>query len=478
MTNSVLITPENPALSDLRLSWKTAVFTDEDGIGPLRDLHEAGDAFVAVGRMEEKGLTVLGSGVMVGPGLLLTATHVLDEFPQEGTGPVFLTFLPSGARAWLPIDFVTLSKPSEFDKYRKVTSDMSLVSCTLNSEAYADLPLMLAPMQVALPLIGDRLWAIGFRHQMIQNRAAVVTPLISSGLVTAAYPNGRGERMLSSCFEINMDTVGGMSGGAVVNADGNLVGILSSSFEGGPSYVTLIWEAIRLRVKGAIPKLQASKTVSILGAKALGQVWLKGNVQRNPWGDVTLKLSNEENKLLMDSLPAAELAERKPAWNDEQREQFLETWGSELESMGSEATITTLSQLSLAKMRDVLGGLEIPDQCLNAIESFSVKDFEGVENLELISTEVLDDGQVKIEYFFELQMLIWTVVVPLDAYHQHSADFQEHFINVTAEDSVANMELIQRCHFRAVTQFDPEREEFSDVSIISSASRTRRKVRS
>lgn len=229
LTHSVRITPANPALSDLDLSWKTGVFTAEDGKGPLRSLHEVGDALVAVARFDNEGATVLGSGVMVGsPGLLVTASHVLDEFPQEGSGPVFLTFLPDGARAWLPIDWATLSKPSEFDERRKVVSDISLVSCTLNSETHADLPHMLAPMQIALPLIGERLWAIGFRHQAIEDSAALVTPLISSGLVTAVYPNGRGEHMASPCFEVNIDTVGRMSGRAVVNADGNLVGILSS----------------------------------------------------------------------------------------------------------------------------------------------------------------------------------------------------------------------------------------------------------
>src|SRR5882724_2136514 len=145
---SALITIDNAALSELELSWRTAVFTAEDGIGPLGSLHEAGDALVAVARLEQDALTILGSGVMVGPGLLLTATHVLDEFPRDGGGPVFLTFLPGAARAWLPRDVVTVSGRSEFDESRKVVSDLSLVSCTLNSAALAEFPLMLAPMQV------------------------------------------------------------------------------------------------------------------------------------------------------------------------------------------------------------------------------------------------------------------------------------------------------------------------------------------
>jgi hypothetical protein len=476
VSHSVQITADNSMLSSLELSWQTAVFTAEDGIGPLSSLHEAGDSLVAVAYLDKKeGLTVLGSGVMVGPGLLVTATHVLDEFAQKDRGPVFLTFLSDGARAWLPIDVATLSKPSEFDESRIVTSEMSLVSCTLNSEAHPNSPLMLAPMQVALPMIGERLWAMGFRHQAIKERAALVTPLISSGLVTAAYPNGRGERMVSPCFEVNMDTLGGMSGGAVVNDEGYLVGILSSSFEGGPSYVTLIWEALRLGVRGAIPKLQASKKITLISAKAKGQVKLKGNVERNPWGDITFRLSEGENRLLMDSLPITAFEKRKPGLTEEERDLFLETWGAELEDVGSDAAIGALSRLSLPKVRGFFEAEDIPEHCLSVIESFTVEDFEGVEDMEFISTEYVEDDQIKIEYFFQLQLLIWTVKMSSDTYRQHATDFQEHFINVKEEDGMASMELIQRCFFKAVTYFDKESQQFLNTAVTSSAIRSQRK---
>ena len=443
-------------------------------MGPLRSLHEAGDALVAVVSLDDDGATILGSGVMVGPGLLVAATHVLDEFQRDRFPPVFMTFLPGKARAWLPIDVATLSKPSEFDECRTVYSDVSLVSCSLNSEAHAEFPLMLAPMQIALPLIGERLWAIGFRHQAIEDRAALVTPLISSGLVTAAYPNGRGERLPSPCFEVNMDTTGGMSGGAVVNADGYLVGILSSSFKGGPSYVTLIWEALRLRVRCALPKLQAQETVSLLGAKALGLTKLKGDVDRNPWGDLTIRLSDEENRLLADT---AGESTGKPGLNEDERAHFLDTWGSELESMGSVATIAALGSLPLPQMRSFLRAAEIPEHCLEAILSFSVEDFEGVDDLELISTEIVEHGWIKIEYFFCLPMLIWTVEVSGGAYRQHGHDFREHFMNVSEQGGIARMDHVQHCYFKAATVFEQDSGEFSDVSITSSAIRPPRSAR-
>lgn len=334
-SHSIRISEDNPKLGDLRLSWRTSVFSDDDGIAPMGSLHEAGDALAAVAYFSSNGLTVMGSAVMVGPGLLLTATHVLEEIASEGASPVFLTFLKGGARAWLPRDVSALSKPSQFHDRDDVVSDLALVSCTLNSDAAETYPLTIAPMQIALPLVGERLWAMGFRHQGINDEAALVTPLVSSGLVVAAYPNGRGERMISPCFEVNMETVGGMSGGAVVNADGFLVGIVSSSWEGGPSYMTLIWDAVRLRVRSSVPKLQRDERVSILGAKALGLAKLKGHVDRDPFGDVRFKFSDEEAKLLTSSLTPEEIASRPvPALTDGQLELFLEDWGADLESRG------------------------------------------------------------------------------------------------------------------------------------------------
>ncbi|AEI82989.1 hypothetical protein CNE_BB2p01780 (plasmid) [Cupriavidus necator N-1] len=140
---SVRITEANPALATLRRSWVTAIYTNEDGIGSMGSLHEAGDALVALALMEEDGPTILGSGVMIGPGLVVAATHVLAEFKARNADPVLLTFLPDGARAWLPRESSTLTGPSVFGADRRIVSDVSLLSCTLNSEAHEHHPLTL-----------------------------------------------------------------------------------------------------------------------------------------------------------------------------------------------------------------------------------------------------------------------------------------------------------------------------------------------
>lgn len=146
--------------------------------------------------------------------------------------------------------------------------------------------------------------------------------------------------MPSPCFEVAMETLGGMSGGPVFNSDGRLVGIVSSSLEGGPSYVTLLWDAIRLRVECAVPHLAASKTVTLLGAHDRGLAKLKGDVDRDPWGEVTFRLSDAESKLFGDSVPAAEReAAQAPAMSADQLEEFVEKWNAEMEDAASEAAM-------------------------------------------------------------------------------------------------------------------------------------------
>ena len=305
MKHIVQITTENPDLSILEYSWVRPEFTADDGIGSLANLYQAGDAIIAVAGYFGEQLISVGSGVMIAPGLMATATHVLDEFPRTGSGPVFLTFLEGGvARAWLPTDVVTASGPSEFVTFgeqRKIVSDLSLASCALHSDAHALRALSLASIELCLPLPGQRLWAVGFRQGTIDQDATALTPLVTSGIVTACFANGRGDRMPSACVEVSMESWGGMSGGPVYDADGRLVGVVSSSFDVGPTYVTLIWDAMRLGVNAPQQGVWPCQTLDLFKGMELGLVKIKGQVKRDSDWNVTLVLTKEEMEVLVAS---------------------------------------------------------------------------------------------------------------------------------------------------------------------------------
>lgn len=300
MTHKIEITQANTELAKLRRKWGRPVFTKDDGIGSLDSLHQVGDSVVSIAGYFDDKLISIGSGVMIAPGVALTATHVFDEFPLSGSGPVLITFLPDGAgRAWLPTSRVTSSSASEFFMHdREVISDLTIVSCSLNSNAHAIHPLSLASMEICLPLVGQRLWAVGFRHREINDDITAVSPLITSGLVTACYPHGRGERMKSPCVEVDMEALGGMSGGPVFNEDGRLIGIVSSSFDDGPSYITLIWDSLRISIDGLPQDIWGSETSGLVEGVELNLVRVKGNFKADEERNITLILSDEEMQII------------------------------------------------------------------------------------------------------------------------------------------------------------------------------------
>jgi hypothetical protein len=454
---SVLITEDNAAIETLPRSWSTAIYSDDDGLAGMGSLHEAGDSIVAVTALTSEGPLVLGSGVMVGPGLALLATHVLEEFAQQDLHPMLLTFLPQGTRAWLIKASSTASSPSAFVD-GSVFSDISLVSCSLNSEAHPSTPLRLAPMRIALPLLGERLWAFGYRHGHVRNAVAHVTPLVTSGLVTAQFPYGRGERMPAPCIEVAMDTRGGMSGGPVVNADGDLIGIVSSSFDGGPSYVTLIWDALRYSVKSTLSRYSRWGNMNLLSAKAFGLVRLKGNVRRSRRGEIAMSLPESETEQLWQAWaahPTLEQPQQRPLSAD-RVDALDEEWGDLLEDAGGDAAMDYLEQRPLAWVCATLSLAGVPDGCTAAVQAFSVLDFEGTEDPEILGAWNTDTHLCRVSWTFELLSVVWTIWMDKHDYRADQAAYDSNFINVSDEGKRVSMERVEHLYFEADILLDPD----------------------
>ena len=293
--HSALVSGPNWDPPDLRFQPLSCRFSAEDGLGPLDSLHQAGDATAVVSEWHANGIVSVGSAVMVAPGLLLTATHVLHDLSARSATPVFCTFLPDGrSRVWGACESNHLAATTVHGlKSLPRNSDVSLVSCVLISEAHADVPVGYAPIQVCLPRPGERVWAVGFRQEQADGQLAGPVPIVSSGLVTERYPQGRGRLLPSPCIEVAMSTLGGMSGGPVYNEQGWLVGIVSRSLEcedgRGPTYVTLVWDALRFGVHAPWPRgAWPDGVADLFVARDLSLARIEGRFARDQQGHVRI----------------------------------------------------------------------------------------------------------------------------------------------------------------------------------------------
>lgn len=320
-THRAMVSLPNPDDASLVERWVRPEFEAIDGIGPEEGLSAMGGLILSVGSFANDRASAMGSGVMVAPGIMVTATHVLEEIKAAGHEPVVCSFLPGGAmRIWFPRETNHAIGPGPFTPFGAPplpkTSDISLVSCELMSDPCDEHPLLMAHIEARLPLVGDRLWAVGYREVDDISDVAGLNMFISSGLVTECYPHGRGHLLGSPCVEVAMNTLGGMSGGPVFNEEGHLVGIVSRSFEAddqrGPTYVTLVWDALRLDVTAHWPPGRwPGKKGCLVKARDLGLAKIIGDLTKDDAGNVTLTLSEAEIAVLIKTAPEGAVTKKE-----------------------------------------------------------------------------------------------------------------------------------------------------------------------
>lgn len=213
---------------------------------------------------------VLGSAVMVAPGIALCVAHVvrvfLDELAAGMVAAMFVGLASHGAEGW-KASHVTTIDPGEI--------------CILSFEYMAQLPpgntFHLACLTTRLPALGERLFMVGFRagaEEFVRNDTVPAELeahlLISNGPVLELFPSGLGSYKPWSTLTVDGAAIGGMSGGAVFDSRGFLVGLISSSFEVGggqlpsPTFVALTWSALGVQFPGiwpAFPQFVGNKTL-------------------------------------------------------------------------------------------------------------------------------------------------------------------------------------------------------------------------
>ena len=198
-------------------------------------------AILALGLKGQAGLDITGSAVMIAPGLALTAAHVLrDSLSQLGSGDQIPYCL--GIRGDGRLDIWRTTNISYDD------GDIAFLSLELNSAIGEGGRLRRVPVTTRMPAVGETLTICGLRIPEVLSGEVVSFAgemLASRGIVQAVYEEGRDTVLVSfPAIEILCGSRGAMSGGAVFDASGHLIGIISAGMElesgDGPTYAAWI----------------------------------------------------------------------------------------------------------------------------------------------------------------------------------------------------------------------------------------------
>ena len=220
-----------------------------------------------------EGEMAVGTAAIVAPGLAISATHVLaDHLPEILAGTASLSCM-GPASTGLDIWQVRKISTSEGD-------DIAYLSLELTSAVSIDWRFRTIALTTRAPRNGETLHVVGFQiPRMFRDSAdgTKVTALgnlyLAAGSVTAAYPHRRDPLLLPyPCIEIACGSLNGMSGGAVLDASGCLVGVISRGFDTedgqGPSYAAWIVGALNRSVEVPWPPGIYSQPVHLLDIDA------------------------------------------------------------------------------------------------------------------------------------------------------------------------------------------------------------------
>ncbi len=209
---------------------------------------------------------ILGSAVLVAPGVALCATHVIEthlaDLLRSKVSVMCFGIMSHGAQGW---------------RIRHITTIDGHDVCILGLECASALPpgrtFFQASITTRLPAVGERLTVAGFVASEKTFRASGPQEItlggqltLSSGVVGQRFPQGR-DRLLAPwpALEIDCPAWGGMSGGPVFDSRGFLVGLIARSIEAedepSPMLCVLLWPVLGHRFEGGWPLKHVQKSL-------------------------------------------------------------------------------------------------------------------------------------------------------------------------------------------------------------------------
>ena len=199
-----------------------------------------------MGFNRKDSFSILGIAVMVAPALALAATHVLSGWLEE---------LGDGAAAGMCIG--VRGEGLDLWKFRSISydpaDDVAFISLELTSPVSEDWCFSTLALTTRCPAEGEELTIVGFRFNDSgdfpadgsQPSPALGDLFAAKGTVSQVFPTGQDLVMVPfPAIEIQCGSRGAMSGGAVIDRDGLVLGVISTGWDTedgeGPSVASWI----------------------------------------------------------------------------------------------------------------------------------------------------------------------------------------------------------------------------------------------
>jgi hypothetical protein len=254
-----------PETAVSRLTFQAALIAG-DGDPRLRSLNDWGFArgvVLSVHLNYHDTHQCDGSAVLVGPGIAICATHViqphLEAIVKKRARTLCIGVAGPQGQLWTIKHLTVLEN-----------SDVSILGLKGLSAVPVDGIYYQAHLTTRTPAIGEELSVLGFRTgekaPVVEGRGIHWGGALWQvrGRVVDRYQQGRDRVMLPGpCLMLDCASLGGMSGGPVFDQRGFLVGILATGIEAengtAASYVSLLWSSLGARFKadwlpGAFPE--------------------------------------------------------------------------------------------------------------------------------------------------------------------------------------------------------------------------------
>lgn len=223
--------------------------------------------------------SVLGSAVMVGPGVAISAYHVIEEQESQlirgEIDVIAFGIAHHGIQLWRVVHVTRVDN-----------TDLVILGLTCASWIDPNTVFNMSSITTRLPRRGERVFIAGVRPRDTEIRLGPeetfhidLSVFVCTGQITEIYIEKRDTALLPfPVLEVKSAALGAMSGGPVFDQYGMLVGVLTSSFtteeNDGPAYVSLIYPALPKPFIGGWPESYGVVGKSLLEMHAAGNCYI------------------------------------------------------------------------------------------------------------------------------------------------------------------------------------------------------------